>query len=64
MRLYREIPFKTPTGYDEETHIAEWTEKQKQAGFTKVITPEDDREKLAELRKRNRDKSIPSDNHN
>mgnify|MGYP006223945735 CR=1 FL=1 len=64
VRLYKEIPFKVPDGYDEEKHIAEWTEKQKEAGFTKVIAPEDDRKRLAELRKRNLKESNQSGDHN
>lgn len=52
-RFYREIPYKVPTGYDEAKHLAEWTSAKDEAGFTKEITPEDDRERLAELRAKN-----------
>lgn len=52
-RFFREIPFKAPAGYDESKAIAEWTADKNKAGFTKEITPQEDREKLAELRKKN-----------
>ncbi len=54
VRLYKEIPFKVPADYDEEKHIAEWTAKQNAHGYTKEISPEDDREQLAELRAANK----------
>ena len=53
VRFFREIPFKVPTGYDEKKHIADWTSKQNKDGFMKEITPEEDREQLAELRRKN-----------
>ena len=52
-RFYREIPFKVPADYDEQKHIADWTTKQKEQGFTLTISPEDDRQQLAELRSKN-----------
>lgn len=53
VRFYKEIPFKVPADYDEQKHIADWTAKQNEKGFTKRISPEDDRPQLAELRSRN-----------
>jgi hypothetical protein len=53
VRFYKEIPFKVPAGYDEQKHIADWTAKQKDDGFTITIAPEDDRQQLAELRGKN-----------
>lgn len=53
VRFYREIPFKVPAGYDEQKHIADWTAKQKDDGFTITISPQDDRQQLAELRGKN-----------
>ena len=53
VRMYREIAYKVPADYDEEVHIAEWKESQRTEGFTVEISPEDDRERLAEERARN-----------
>jgi hypothetical protein len=56
-RFYREIPYKVPADYDEAEHIREWTNEKKQAGFTKEIAPEDDREALTKLHAENRAKA-------
>jgi hypothetical protein len=53
VRFYKEIPFKVPADYDEQKHIADWTAKQKDDGFTITISPEDDRQQLAELQGKN-----------
>lgn len=53
VRFYREDPFKVPTNYDEAKHIAGWVNDQNQLGFTKEVTPEDDREQLAEVHRKN-----------
>ena len=55
VRFFREIGYKVPKGYDENKHIAEWTATQKEAGFTKEISPTDDREALAALHAKNRE---------
>ena len=55
VRFFREIGYKVPKGYDEKKHLAEWTATQDEAGFTKEITPEDDREALAALHAKNRE---------
>lgn len=55
VRFFREIAYKVPKGYDEKKHLAEWTATQEEAGFTKEITPEDDREALAALHAKNRE---------
>jgi hypothetical protein len=54
VRFFREIPYKVPTGYSEVKNLADWSATQAKAGFTKEITPEADRESLAELRRKNR----------
>lgn len=53
VRFFREIPFKVPASYSEEKHLADWTESQGKAGYTKEISPSEDREALADLRSRN-----------
>ena len=52
-RFFREIPFKVPKDYDETKHLAEWSAQQGEAGFTKEITPVNDRAVLLEIRRRN-----------
>ncbi len=52
-RFFREISYKVPKDYSETKHLAEWSDTQDKAGFTREITQEDDRESLAELRKQN-----------
>lgn len=52
-RFFREIPFKVPATYNEAEAIANWKKDQAKLGFTKEISPEEDRERLAELRKKN-----------
>lgn len=59
VRFFRENPVKVPQGYDETKHLADWTATQNQAGFTKEIAPKDDREKLAELRRKNLEANKP-----
>jgi hypothetical protein len=61
VRFFREIPFKVPAGYNEEKHMAQWAAHQEEHGFTKAITPEDDREQLARLRQANRAASMKRD---
>jgi hypothetical protein len=53
VRFSREVPLTVPRDYDEAKHVADWTARQEKAGFTKEITPEEDREALAELRRKN-----------
>lgn len=53
VRFFKEIPFKVPADYDPQKHMADWTESQKEQGFTEVISPENDRQQLAELRGKN-----------
>jgi hypothetical protein len=53
VRLFKEIGFKTPAGYDEQKHIAEWTATHNKDGFTKEISTAEDRPQLAELREKN-----------
>lgn len=53
VRFFREISYKVPKDYNEAKHLADWTAEQNKAGFTKEIAPKDDREKLAELRRKN-----------
>jgi len=55
VRFFKEIGYKVPNGYDEKLHLAEWTTAQETAGFTKEITPEDDREALGALHAKNRE---------
>ncbi|MHC4404771.1 MAG: hypothetical protein ACYTG0_34410 [Planctomycetota bacterium] len=54
VRFFKEIWYKVPKDYNETKHLAEWTATQEEAGYTKEITPEDDRKRLAELRAKNR----------
>ncbi len=54
-RFFEEIPFKVPADYDEAKHLREWTKQQNDAGFKREIAPADDREALAELRRKNRE---------
>lgn len=54
-RFFEEIPYKVPADYDEAKHLREWTKEQNDAGFTREIVPADDREALAELRRKNRE---------
>jgi len=44
-------------------HIAEWTSVMERDGFTKEISPIDDRPQLAELRAKNRAASRPAITH-
>jgi hypothetical protein len=53
VRYFREISFKEHKDFDEQEAITEWTAKQQKNGFTKDITPEDDRDELADLRRKN-----------
>lgn len=53
VRFYREVPFKVPADYDEAKHLALWNAEQSQLGFTKEVTPEDDRAQLAEIHRKN-----------
>lgn len=53
VRFFREVQYKVPANYDESQHIAEWRKEKQEAGFTKEISPVDDRESLADLRKKN-----------
>jgi hypothetical protein len=53
VRYFREISFKVPKDFDEQKALTEWTATQQKNGFTKEITPEDDRDELAELRRKN-----------
>jgi hypothetical protein len=53
VRFFREIPYKVPKDYDENKHLAEWMADHRKNGFTTEITPEADREQLAELRRKN-----------
>lgn len=39
VRLYREIWYKRPSGYDEERHIESWRDEQRKAGFTIEVAP-------------------------
>ena len=55
-RFFREVSFKTPKGYDEKKHIVEWTAEKNKSGFTKEISPVDDRPVLAEERRKNKAK--------
>ena len=55
-RFFREIAYKTPQGYDANRHMAEWVAARAKEGFTREISPEQDRPALAELRARGRAK--------
>ncbi|MBX3747078.1 MAG: hypothetical protein KF833_17355 [Verrucomicrobiae bacterium] len=39
VRLYREIWYKRPSGYDEKRHIELWRDEQRKAGFTIEVAP-------------------------
>lgn len=52
-RFFREIAYKVPKDYSETKHLAEWRDAQVSKGFTTEIKLEDDRDSLAELRKKN-----------
>jgi len=54
VRFYKEIWFKRAKGYRQAKHMADWTESQNRADFTKEVSPADDRESLAALRAKNR----------
>ena len=53
-RFFPEIAYKVPADYDQAKHITTWTASKQQEGFTKEISPAEDREVLAELRAKNR----------
>lgn len=37
--MYKEVPFKVPTNYDEKKHIAQWKQEQILQGFTDEVSP-------------------------
>ncbi len=43
VRFFPEIAYKVPAGYDQAKHIATWTANKQQEGFTKEISPAEDR---------------------
>ncbi len=52
-RFFPEVAYKVPADYNAAPHIAQWTSEQEKAGFTREISPADDRVALAKLRKKN-----------
>ncbi|MFO0894914.1 MAG: DUF4185 domain-containing protein [Phycisphaerales bacterium] len=52
VRLAAEVPLRPPPGYEPATHQARWEARQRAAGFTKVVAPEDDAAALQAIRER------------
>jgi hypothetical protein len=53
-RFFREIRYKTPPGYDAQRHMAEWVAAKQTEGFTRELSPEEDRPAWAEAHTRAR----------
>ena len=53
-RFFPEIAYKVPADYDQSKHIASWTVSKQQVGFTREISPADDRESFTEEQAKNR----------